>query len=190
METPRLIYLAILGFVLLAYLYREYRGRMGTALQSALIWVLIFVAAVILYGFKDVFRTQVFSNSAVSLSENTLRLPQSFDGHYYADLIINGIEVEFVVDTGATSIVLSHSDAARAGIPMDNLRYFGTAETANGDVRVAGIMLSTVKLADWVDYDLRALVTEGDTSTSLLGMTYLSRFSRIEIVDGTLLLHR
>lgn len=189
-ETPRIIYLSLIGFAALSYVLYEYRGRMGTALQSMVVWALIFVAAITLYGFKDVFTQQVFSGGTAQISPDTIRLPLARDGHYYAVLEVNGARVEFLVDTGASDIVLSINDAERAGINLDNLRYFGEAETANGTVRTAGITLNTVKLEDRVDYDLRASVTDGEMDGSLLGMAYLSRFSRIEIVKNSLYLHR
>lgn len=189
-ETPRIIYLSIIGFFCLSYVLYAYRGRLGTALQTALIWVLIFVAAITLYGFKDTFQQQVFSNQPTQLSENIIRLPRASDGHFYADLLINNVTVEFLVDTGASDIVLSARDAERVGIDPESLAYFGTAETANGIVRTAGIRLDTVSLANISDRNLRARVTDGDMGISLLGMEYLSRFSKIEIVDDSLFLHR
>ena len=189
-EIPRIIYLSIIGFFCLSYVLYAYRGRLGTALQSALIWVLIFVAAITLYGFKDVFQQQVFSNRPTQVSENVIRLPRARDGHFYVDLLVNDVNVEFLVDTGASDIVLSNSDAERIGINLDSLAYFGSAETANGIVRTARIRLETVSLADINDQNLRASVTDGDMGISLLGMEYLSRFSKIEIVDDALFLHR
>lgn len=189
-ETPRIIYLSIIGFFCLSYVLYAYRGRMGAALQSALIWVLIFVAAITLYGFKDIFQQQVFSNRPAQVSEDIIRLPRARDGHFYVDMLINNVNIEFLVDTGASDIVLSNRDAERVGINLDSLAYFGSAVTANGIVRTAGVKLDTVSLENIYDRNLRASVTDGDMGISLLGMEYLSRFSKIEIVDDSLFLHR
>ncbi|MHA1127723.1 MAG: retropepsin-like aspartic protease family protein [Alphaproteobacteria bacterium] len=189
-EVPRIIYLSIIGFFCLSYVLYAYRGRLGTALQTALIWVLIFVAAITLYGFKDTFQQQVFSNHPTQVSENIIRLPRAYDGHFYADLLINGVRVEFIVDTGASDIVLSNRDAVRIGINLDKLVFFGMAETANGAVRTASVRLDTVTLANLTDHNLRASVTDGETGISLLGMAYLSRFSKIEILDDAMFLHK
>lgn len=189
-EIPRIIYLSIIGFFCLSYVLYAYRGRLGTALQTALIWVLIFIAAITLYGFKDTFQQQVFSNRPTQVSENIIRLPRAYDGHFYADLLINDVRVEFIVDTGASDIVLSNRDAVRVGINLDKLVFFGMAETANGVVRTASVRLDTVTLANVTDRNLRASVTDGETGISLLGMTYLSRFSKIEILDDAMFLHK
>lgn len=189
-DIPYIIYMSIIGFFCLSYVLYAYRGRLGTALQSALVWVLIFIAAITLYGFKDTFEQQVFTSRPIQLTEDIIRLPRAPDGHYYAELLINDVRVNFVVDTGASDIVLSSRDAERIGIDFETLVFWGEAETANGIVRTASIKLDKVQLADLTDYNLRASITDGETSTSLLGMAYLSRFSRIEIIDAALFLHR
>jgi aspartyl protease family protein len=96
----------------------------------------------------------------------------------------------FTVDTGATDMVLSHADAQKAGVDLESLAYLGSAGTANGLVRTARVMLNEVALENIVDRDVRAVVTDGDLSSSLLGMTYLQRFSRIEIAGDELILTR
>ena len=76
------------------------------------------------------------------------------------------------------------------GIDIDRLIYSGRATTANGEVRTASVRLDEVALAGAVDRDLRAVVNGGEMRESLLGMSYLSRFERIEIAEGRLVLER
>jgi len=108
-------------------------------------------------------------------------LRRSRDGHFYARLGINGVDIPFVVDTGATHMVLSKADAAKAGIDPDSLVYIGRANTANGQVRTARIRLDEVAFGERIDQRVPATVNGGELTTSLLGMSYLDRFSRIEI---------
>jgi aspartyl protease family protein len=102
----------------------------------------------------------------------------------------NGTPVEFVVDTGATDIVLSRQDAAKIGIDLDGLVYTGMANTANGTVRSAPVRLDTLNLDGIVDRGVRAWVNEGEMFGSLLGMAYLERYERIEIAGDRLVLER
>jgi aspartyl protease family protein len=95
-----------------------------------------------------------------------------------------------VVDTGATDIVLTKEDAARAGLDPDSLRYLGRAGTANGEVRTAYVRLNDVRLGDITDRDVAAVVNGGQMDQSLLGMGYLQRWGRIEIAGGELILTR
>ena len=108
------------------------------------------------------------------------------DGHFYATLDVNGAPVRFVVDTGATGIVLSRRDAEQAGFDIDALVFSGRARTANGPVQTAFVRLDTLEFAGRRDAGLRASVNGGQLDTSLLGMDYLGRFDRIEISGQTL----
>lgn len=182
--------MAIFGLVIGAYILRAYRGRMGTMVQQVLIWILIFLAAVIIYGFKEQLQRQLYPSQGVMISDNTISLTRARDGHFYADLLVNGMSVEFVIDTGASEIVLATQDAEKIGMPLDQLMYLGIAETANGEVRTAQVILDTLEFSGMRTRNVRAFVSEGQMSVSLLGMAYLRRFSRIEIIDDTLLLHR
>ena len=66
-----------------------------------------------------------------------MEVPRSADGHYYLTMEVNGAPIRFVVDTGATELVLSRADAERAGIDTGGLIYSGRAFTANGMVETA-----------------------------------------------------
>ncbi len=158
--------------------------------QQALIWVLIFLAAIIIFGFKEQLQRQLFPSQGVMISDDTISLTRARDGHFYADMLVNGVAVEFVIDTGASDIVLATQDAEKAGISLDQLMYLGTAETANGEVRTAQVTLDTLEFSGMHDRNVRVYVSEGQMSISLLGMAYLRRFDRIEIIGDTLLLHR
>ena len=158
-------------------------------LQQALIWLLIFLAAVIIFGFKEQLQRQLLPSQGVAISNNTISISRARDGHFYADMLANGAKIRFVVDTGASDIVLSTQDARKAGISLDNLRYLGIAETANGEVRTARTTLQTLEFSGLLEKNVRVFVSEGQMSISLLGMAYLRRFDRIEIIDDTLLLH-
>ena len=117
-------------------------------------------------------------------------MPRGFDGHFYLVLKLNGKAVEFVVDTGASEVVLTKEDAARAGLDLDDLVYTGRAFTANGPVRTAPARIAKVDLSGITDTNLRVSVNEGEMDGSLLGMTYLRRFEKIEISGDTLTLTR
>ena len=183
------VYMAILGLVIGFYVLSAYRGRMGTMVQQALIWVLIFLAAVIIFGFKEQLQQQLFPTRAMMISDNTISLSRARDGHFYAEILANGVPVEFVIDTGASDIVLATQDAERVGISLERLMYLGIAETANGEVRTAQATLDTLEFSGMSNRNVRVYASEGEMSVSLLGMAYLRRFERIEIIDDTLLLH-
>jgi aspartyl protease family protein len=96
--------------------------------------------------------------------------------------------VRFVVDTGATHVVLTRADAARAGIDPDGLAYLGQARTANGIVRTAQVRLDSLSLGPVAMTDLRAVVNDGEMDVSLLGMSLLNRFEAVELRRDRLVL--
>ena len=125
-----------------------------------------------------------------SLTSGTITIPRHFDGHYYLTLDINGQPTDFIVDTGATDIVLNRADAAAAGLDPDKLSFLGRASTANGDVRTAQVRLDTVAIGPHEDTNVPAVVNDGELWQSLLGMGYLQRWGRIEITGGEMTLSR
>jgi len=188
-DLPRLVYLVLLGSVLVLWFVVQGRDSLGKLLQHAALWALIFLGAIAAVGLWEDIRQTVRPSQSV-VSDTRIELPRAPDGHYYLTAQVEGTPVRFVVDTGASQIVLSRSDATRAGIDTGALVYTGRARTANGTVRTAPVRLDRLAIGPIEDRDVRAVVNEGDMDGSLLGMDYLRRFSRVEIADDRLVLTR
>jgi len=189
-DIARLIYLGMLILVIGGYALIAQRENLGQSLRHAILWVLIFVGAIAGFGlWTDVSETV---NPRVAFSEDggTIEVPREPDGHFYLTLEIDGTPVLFVVDTGATGVALSMQDADAIGIDTGALHFDGRASTANGVVRTARVTLQNVYLGDHSEGSLRASVNEGATDVSLLGMSYLERFSSLEIRGSRMLLIR
>lgn len=189
-EVGRLIYLVLLGAVLIVYMMVSQRHQMGQMLRAAVLWALIFIGAIAAVGLWEDIRGAVTPRQQVLAEGARVEVPRSGDGHFRLMLEIDGQPVQFIVDTGATDLVLAASDARRLGIDPGTLDYRGRAQTANGVVRTAAVTLDRVALGPVVDRNVEARVTEGDLQLSLLGMSYLDRFQRIEIAGNRLVLTR
>ena len=189
-DTAHLIYLIILGLAVVFWFVAQNREKLGTVVQQALIWGLIFVGMIAAYGLWDDIRYQDPFAQNVSEDGDQIELPLQSDGHYHLAATVNGALISFVVDTGATDIVLSQQDAEKAGLNPADLAYVGRAFTANGEVRTAPVRLDVVEIGPIRDTDVSAVVNQGDLDQSLLGMSYLQRYSSIQIADGKLLLTR
>ncbi len=191
-DTASLLYLGLLFLLVTGSYLIASRGRMGQILTQAAIWTLIFLGVIAAFGLWPEIRSAVIPTQAalVTPSGQAVAVPRAMNGHYYLTLEVNDEPIVFTVDTGATDMVLSRADARTAGIDPDDLAYLGVAGTANGQVRTARVTLDEVVLEGIVDRDLSAVVTDGELDSSLLGMSYLQRFSRIEIADGELVLTR
>ena len=189
-ELGRLTYLVLLGAVLLAYLVVANRGQLGSLLRGAILWVLIFIGVIVAVTLWQEVRDDVVPIRAVSFGEGRISVPRDPGGHFLATLEVQGVPIEFIVDTGATDVVLSRADARRLGLDPDQLVYSGRARTANGVVRTARITLEDVTFGEFTDSAVRAWVNEGELDLSLLGMSYLERFERVEIARDRLILTR
>lgn len=190
MDFGRLAYLGLLGTVLVVWFLVHNRQSMGRLAQQAIAWGLIFLGVVAAYGLWGDIRQTVQPQQSTVREDNSVRLPRAPDGHYYMTLMINDVAVGFLVDTGASQVVLTQKDAERVGLRPEDLMFTGRAMTANGEVRTAPVRLDRVELGPIMDRNVRAWVNEGEMEQSLLGMSYLQRWSRIEITGGGLVLTR
>lgn len=185
----QLSFLVLLGSAIAGSFIVANRSNMGKMAQQAAIWGLIFLGVIGGYGLWGDISRDITGRQTIT-SDNQIIVPQRGDGHFYLTLDINNVPVEFVVDTGASQVVLSKQDATKIGLDPNSLRYSGIAQTANGAVRTARVSLDQVALGNIIDDGLGAVVNEGPMDGSLLGMTYLSRYDRIEIRDNELVLTR
>ena len=102
-------------------------------------------------------------------------LSASSGGHFLSGGSINGRAVRFLVDTGATTIAMSQSEAQSLGIDFRSGQR-GMAGTANGPVPVYRVMLASVRIGDVQVYNVEASVVPMPMEFVLLGNSYLTRF--------------
>ena len=189
-DTARLMYLVLLGGAVAMWFFAQNRNSLGKNAQYAVTWGLIFVGVIAAVGLWGDIRNTVQPGQFNSVGDNQIALSRALDGHYYVTASVNGTPVDFVVDTGATLVVLTQDDATRAGLDTDSLAFIGRSSTANGIVQTAPVRLDSLNIGPIEDRGIAASVNGGELDQSLLGMSYLERFSSIEIRDGTLLLPR
>ena len=119
--------------------------------------------------------------------EGTVELQRSGDGHFYADVRINGSNVHMLVDTGATSIALSREDARTAGLATSIGMPDVVGEGADGEVHGEFAKLDRVELGPLSVEGLDAVVLNAGEQ-SLLGQSFLSKFKKVEISGDRMLL--
>ncbi len=190
-ELAQLGYLSILGIVIVAYFIIANRRAIGKVARFAALWGLIFIGVIAVGGLWEDVERNVTSRQAVFDDGNgRIEIPKARDNHYHLEIQVNGEPVRFIVDTGATGIVLTRKDARRVGINPNRLAYMGKASTANGVVRTALVRLAEMEVGAIRDVNVAAWVNEGDQEKSLLGMEYLNRFDQITISGDTMILER
>lgn len=125
----------------------------------------------------------------VSAEGHVTAIPKASDGHFWANAVVNQRAIHFLVDTGATQVVLTPADAQRLGYTAANLNYDQKVITANGQTFAALVTLSTVGVGQSEVHNVEALVVKEGLNTSLLGMSYLGKLSRFEATPSSLILH-
>lgn len=116
-----------------------------------------------------------------------LQLPREEDGHFYADVQINGMQVHILVDTGASGIALTRDDARRAGIATSAGMNEVVGEGASGEVLGEYVTLDRVALGGVEATELPAVVLDSGQQ-SLLGQSFLRQFASVEIRGDTMVL--
>jgi aspartyl protease family protein len=105
-------------------------------------------------------------------------LIRSPDGHFYADAMVNGALVHFMVDTGASIVALTRADAQRAGIPLSGER--AEAIGAGGSVEVVPVTIERIAIGPLEARSVRGAVAD-QLPVSLLGQSYLEQVGSVEI---------
>ena len=105
-------------------------------------------------------------------------LHRSSNGHYFADVEVNGTSLRMLADTGATVVALSVEDAEAAGVDVGRLNFSYSVSTANGDAQAAVVTLDEVSVGSITRNNVRAMVTPG-LSSSLLGMSFFGTLSKV-----------
>ena len=171
----------------------SYRGRTGPMLRDAVTWLALGLGLVTLYAYKDELMPiaarvvgELVPGSAMTVEESSggvteVRIRKRLDGHFTANVKVNGKTVSMIVDTGASTIVLTPADARKAGIDLDSLTYRVPVLTANGRAMAARVRLDSVAIGPLDRKNVDALVAQpGALTQSLLGMSFLSRLRSYE----------
>lgn len=109
-------------------------------------------------------------------SATEIILPMGSGGHFSTQGSINGKIVNFLVDTGATSVAMGQAEANRIGLDWKKGRP-GLSNTANGTVPIYTVNLTSVKVGAVEVANVAAVVLPNDMPTILLGNSFLSRFT-------------
>jgi len=124
-------------------------------------------------------------------SGRSLMVEAGHDGHFAVQSRVDGVFTDFMIDTGASLVVLRETDAANAGFHPMPADYTAVVSTANGKVKAAPIKLDRIEVGGITVYDVPALVLPDEIlGKNLLGMAFLSRLRRYEVADGRLVLEQ
>lgn len=189
------IYLGVLLIFIASSIFARRDINIKKALNYFAIWSLIALTIIIIYSFRHGFGdlkgrvvTEIFPSKAVVNDSGQIVIASSQGGHFYVNAKVNGAPIRFMVDTGASDISISMSDAKRIGINVSRLNFNKPYQTANGISYGASIILDSIDIAGAKFYNVRASVNSGNMGTSLLGMSMLRKFRKYEFYQDRLYL--
>ncbi len=191
------VYLVLLATMVGSAVLLGRRIGLKTALRNALSWIAIALVLILGYSFrhdfiavKDRIVGELLPHRAVETGPGRVAFRAASGGHFQVEATVDGVIIRFLVDTGASDIVLRPADARRLGYDLSRLRFTRIYQTANGTVRGAPVTLGEVTVGPIRLANVAASVNGAEMSQSLLGMSFLNRLSGYEVRGNVLTFHR
>jgi aspartyl protease family protein len=183
-------FLRIVGALLLVsstfVLGRRFEAK--ETIRNVAIWCGVFAVFVLIYSFRDELasvgnriRGELVPGYAVATGAHEMTLTASADGSFYVHGEVNGAPAQFLVDTGASDIVLSPADATRAGIDLTRLSFARPFETAHGTGWGATTLVKNLSVGMIELHDVLVTVNKSEMDSSLLGLTFLHRLESFDV---------
>lgn len=172
--------LAVCAGGLLLVMFRE---KLSQALEFALFWTVIVLWLVVGYSYRVELKGVADRVMAELVPDvRDVEVTRGMRGDFAVSVRINGAKLPMVLDTGATSVVLTHEAAKAAGLPLEFLNYSVNVDTANGRTRAAPVTLDKLAVGGLTEREVPALVAQpGALHNNLLGMSFLNRLESWEV---------
>lgn len=156
------------------------RPPLGQTLRYALAWAGIFAFALVLFSFRDEVGAgwnellRRGDPSAPQTVGETVRIRQDENGHFSVKALVNGRETLFLIDTGATSSMLSRGSARAASVDVSENGFAVMVETANGATAMRRARIESLRIGAISRADHPVLVADDMGEMNMLGMNYLN----------------
>ncbi len=186
-----------LGFLALAssglLFVRQF--NLKQTMRNVLIWVAAGGVLIIGFSFQNELRelglrvrSNLIPGYPIETGYHELSIQESDGGHFLVYGVINGTRIPFMIDTGATDIVLDPSDARRLGIDMDSLKFDRPFGSANGIGYGAKTVVASLAVGPIQFSNVEVSINKAEMGASLLGMAFLKRLKSYSVSGGKLIL--
>jgi aspartyl protease family protein len=189
--TQNVIVFVLLVVVALALL----RRRFSQAIKAVLIWLVLAAGLAVGYTYRFELREVAdrvmaeFIPGHAATRGRTVEVSRGQGGNFVVVTQVNGARMPMILDSGASSVVLTHDAAKAAGLPLEMLSYSVAVDTANGRTRAAPVTLQSIAVGGLVEREVAALIAQpGQLRQSLLGMSFLNRLQSWEVRGDRLVL--
>lgn len=193
-DFAQIIYILILIILLTIGLINQ-KITANKVIKYLLIWVLIASIAILAYSFrhnvsdiKDQVVTDLFPSKAVNKNNRQLTISISQDNHFYIILKIKNKDIKFMIDTGASEVIIDKKIAHEIGFDLKNLYYDKVFYTANGQVSGASILFEEIDISGIKFRNISASISSAELPIPLLGMSFLKKFKKYEFYRDKLVL--
>jgi len=184
-------WLVLIAGVLIAL----FRDRLTKALEAAVLWIVI--ALLLMLGYTYRFQLHDIADQVmaelvpgrIADSGRTVALARAQSSDFQITTDVNGHSIPMILDTGASSVVLTNEAAKAVGLPVEVIKYTVNIATANGHTKAAEVTLDRIAVGSIVERSVPALIAQpGQLKTSLLGMSFLNRLQSWEVRGDKLVL--
>ena len=180
----KVVFVIFVGAIVLT-LFRE---RLSKAFEAALFWAVVGLLLVVGYSYRlelheaaDRVIAELVPGHVTGRGRN-VEVVRGHGGDFAVAAHINGTRIPMVLDTGASSVVLTQEAAKAAGLPIEVLNYSVNIDTANGRTRAAAVTLDRLAVGGLTERSVPALVAQpGQLKNNLLGMSFLNRLESWEV---------
>lgn len=193
-DNASLIYGLLCAMLLISSLAAR-RLPLQQTIKMLLAWVAIFAGLFALFLFRGEFseiwnraKADFAGNAAVS-ADGTMRIKKDEDGHFNVRALVNGKEIDFLVDTGATVTTLNSRDARNANVEVDSTGFPVVVQTANGIAESRRARITKLDVGPISRKDFAVHVGDGLGDTNLLGMNFLSSLKGWRVEGDELVLN-
>ena len=190
MDGDRTADIVFYGLFLLLPLSALFARRLpiGQVARMAVAWIAIFLLGLLIVSQRERFAAigQLFSDQRASGGETRIRMAS--DGHFWADVTIDGVARRMLIDSGATTTAISVATARAAGLNTDESPFPVLIDTANGTVSARTATAKRVVVGNITVDNLGVTVTPASGDLDLLGMNFLSRLASWRVEGNTLIL--
>ncbi len=194
-SSPQLIYyVIILVFLILGVIFRS-EISFFQIIKYLFIWCALAFIIIGFYSYRYEFSDfknriigEINPSKAQQNSQGQIIINMSENGHFYINVKINQKTIRFMIDTGASDMIINSSDAIKIGIDINKLNFNKTYQTANGKTFGASVILEEIEIANTKFIDIPASINNSDMGVSLLGMSFLKRCEKYEFYQDKLVL--
>ncbi len=192
-DTGSLVYNIVLLVALVAAFF-TFRVSLKDTVKMIAAWAGIFALFLLIFSFRsellmawDRVRTELVGRSDQTVVGEELVLRKSIDGHFFVNARVNGQNVDFLIDSGATTTSLSSNTAERIGLEVDR-GYPVIVSTANGNAKAWRARIATLQFDNMTTQDHAILVLDGMRDGNLLGMNFLSELKSWRVEGDKMIL--